>query len=32
MTQIKQAQVNIGSLLLAFEFDGKIFGVALESA
>ena len=32
MTQIKQAQVNIGSFLLAFRFDEKIFSVALQSA
>ena len=31
MTQIKFAQVNIGSFLLAFRFDGKIFDVELQS-
>ena len=29
---MKQAQVNIGSFLLAFQFDGKGFCVALQSA
>ena len=32
MTQIKQAQVNIGSFLLTFRFDGKIFCVVLQTA